>query len=129
MSKLTFNNWEFFDRFGSAYDINDLRLHMKKHNLKEYYITSGYSKRNELKKIANMFNNNKSFKATVTESVAPYLIDPNGNKYHMTLTLMLLDSTSKNYIVTDKKGVKTKVIADSLDEAIEIYNALTKVDW
>ena len=29
----------------------------------------------------------------------------------------------KTFIVTDSKGEKTKVIADSLDEATEIYNA------
>lgn len=29
----------------------------------------------------------------------------------------------KTFIVTDKKGEKTKVIADSFDEAVEIYNA------
>ena len=28
----------------------------------------------------------------------------------------------KTFIVTDKKGEKTKVIADSFDEAVEIYN-------
>ena len=28
----------------------------------------------------------------------------------------------KNYIITNKKGEKTRVIADSLDDAIQIYN-------